>query len=214
MSSTTNSHDENAANGATVSNHITRVGLLHASTTGDVSDMPLASRNHSDDHAPKSASLTGSGNGNDENEQAHVDQLYKNLKTWAREMNVFTSRLWLCILRRVWESEVGRHRSDLQEYEDIQYISSDRLRQLQDHLDHDAHSASQLSALSKRYKVLKRSTGSALEAANQTLANVVLLSGRKSHQQAQEAVSRFEEDIAAFNRSVNELVLREFLSDP
>ncbi|KAG9529395.1 hypothetical protein KCU93_g3453, partial [Aureobasidium melanogenum] len=217
MSSTTNSHDENAANGATVSNHITRVGLLDASTTGDVSDMPLTSRNHSDDHAPKSAWLTGSGNGNDENEQAHdtqVDQLYKDLKTWARKMKVFTSRLWLFILRRVWEREVGRHRSDLQEYEDIQNISSDRLRQLQDHLDYDAHSASQLRALSKRYKVLKRSTGSALEAANQTLANVVLLSGRKSHQQAQEAVSRFEEDIAAFNRSVNRLVLREFLSDP
>ncbi|KAG9604317.1 hypothetical protein KCU77_g1393, partial [Aureobasidium melanogenum] len=217
MSFTTNSHDGNAATGATVSNHITGVGPHDASTTRDVSDMPLTSRNRSDDHAPRSASLTGSRNGHDENEQAHdtqIDQLYKDLQTWTREMMVFTSRLWLYILRRIWEREAGRHRSDLQEYEDIQNISLDRLRQLQEHIDHDAHSASQLSALSKRYKVLKRSTGSALRAANQTLANLFLLSGRrKSHQQAQEAVSRFEKDIAAFNRSVNEMVLRELLSD-
>lgn len=139
--------------------------------------------------------------------------MYKALKTWTREMMVFRSQIKLYVLRRTLDRKIG-HRSDLQEHEDIQNISPDRLREVHSHLDYDAYCVSHLTLLSERYRALRYSTDSALEVANQTLAHVVLPSGRDSHQQVQAAVSRFENHVAAFNRDVNGLMLGVLLFDP
>ncbi|KAH0340535.1 hypothetical protein KCU81_g6785, partial [Aureobasidium melanogenum] len=217
MSSTANMYEEADAIAATENNHHAGVGSLEDGVAAKNHNMTLTSRDDVDDHAPKSESLTASRSQLEEGDQvldAQVDQLYKSLETLGREMSLLRSRMQLHIFCRTSERKIGYHRSGLQEYEDIQNISPDRLRQVQIHLEHDAYCALQLSALSEKYRVLRQNTSNALNAANQTLANVVLLSGKKSYQKTQEAVSRFEKYVAAFNRDVNELMLGVLVSDP
>lgn len=146
-------------------------------------------------------------------QDSQIDRLHESLRILTTDLASFQHELWQHIYHRTWERDNGRHKSGILEFEDVRNIVTGRLLGEEKLLARDISSTSKLAAFSSRYKIIRQRTSNALDAANQTLAHSALLSRKESHQQAQEAVSRFEEHVSDSNRLVNSLMRTVFLSD-
>ncbi|KAG9695511.1 hypothetical protein KCU95_g13496, partial [Aureobasidium melanogenum] len=150
MSSTNNTHDENAATDVAENKHVVDSGLLNDNNTNSAHDNSLTFGANTEDQDSDTGPQGGSTYELKENKQTATDQLdrlYESLETLISEITVFTRDLWMYLYHLTWQRTSGHHRSGLQEFDDIQTISSERLLGARRHLEQDTTSALKLGAL-------------------------------------------------------------------
>ncbi|KAG9756075.1 hypothetical protein KCU73_g5102, partial [Aureobasidium melanogenum] len=215
MSSTTNTHDETAATAATVSNHYSRVDFLEGSATTENHNTALTSRDDSDDHASKSESLTGSRNGPDEKEQAHIakfTELCKSFEPLRVEMKNVSSNLYLCLFRDALDRDI-LYGPLTEEPVQLDDLSGAALDSMEHNLNYQQTRMEDFNRLYTLYKNLTAAIRNTLGSAEEVLENASCLVDSDIRKSVGDAVALLEEDAIQFHGTVNGLLRTVFMTD-
>ncbi|KAG9850240.1 hypothetical protein KCU98_g4471, partial [Aureobasidium melanogenum] len=216
MSSTANTHDESAATAASENNHVAGTDLLQDNNAINAQDNLLGSGADAEDHGSGTGASGDSTCDLEENKQAATNQLDRLEESWLLlmgEILMLEGELHRFLLLRLSYRCNNLNAAGVLSNVDICDASPEDLRKEQLMIAQDAQEITNLASLRERYKVIDHSTFSILDAAEECLIDIALVSETVVYEAAKRKVYSMELGSLRLKRRINSMLRTVFLPD-